>query len=206
MERTIPFTSVIIMTSKKRTQVKQKKKRGRKQKAPKNQRAVWVWLDSPQMVDQWKKMARESNVSTSAFVKEIVEKYLASQGTITSRGSLEDQLKDSVKEVGDLRSENIQLNKKLERMDTLLDKYEEQIRDMQNSSFLEDDFDGVRDFRQDLVDLLKEKHQIKEEKILDLLHIKPGDSKGIKAIGRQIEVLLEYGLIKRYKGGFLWKG
>ena len=39
-----------------------------------------------------------------------------------------------------------------------------------------------------------------------MLHIEPSDSKGIKAIGKQIEILLEYGLIKRYKGGYLWKG
>jgi len=194
------------MDTKKSTQVKQEKKRGRKPKAPKNQRAVWVWLDTPSMVDEWKKMAKESNVSTSTFVKEIVEKHLASQGTITTRGTIEDQLKDSVQQIGELRAENIELNKKLERMNTLLDRYEDQIRELQNNRFLKDDFNGIRDFREELVELLKEKGQIREEKILDMLHIDSSDSKGIKAIGKQIEILLEYGLIKRYKGGYLWKG
>jgi len=194
------------MVTKNSARVKQQKKRGRKPKAPKNQRAVWVWLDTPSMVDEWKKMAKESNVSTSAFVKEIVEKHLASQGAITTRGTLEEQLKEAVQQVGELRTENIELNKKLERMNTLLDKYEEQIKDLQNDRFLNDEFNGIRDFREELVGLLKEKRQIREEKILDLLHIEPSDSKGIKAIGKQIEILLEYGLIKRYKGGYLWKG
>ncbi len=202
----ISFTSVIIMASQKRTQVKQQKKRGRKKKAPKNQRAVWVWLDTPQMVDEWKKSAKESNVPTSTFVKEIVEKHLASQGAITTRSALEYKLKDAVQRVRDLRNENLELNKKLERMNTLLDRYEEQIKKSQNDRFLDDEFTGIRDFRQELVDLLKEKHQIKEEKILDFLHIRPGDGKGVKAIGKQIEILLEYGLIIRYKGGYLWKG
>ncbi len=194
------------MVTKNSARVKQQKKRGRKPKAPKNQRAVWVWLDTPSMVDEWKKMAKESNVSTSTFVKEIVEKHLASQGAITTRGTIEDQLKEAVQQVGELRSENIELNKKLERMDTLLDKYEDQIKESQNNKFLDGEFNGIRDFREELVDLLRDKRQIREEKILDLLHIVPSDSKGIKAIGKQIEILLEYGLIKRYKGGYLWKG
>ena len=194
------------MVTEKSTRVKQKNKRGRKPKAPKNQRAVWVWLDTPGMVDEWKKMAKESNVSTSTFLKEIVEKHLASQGAITTRGTIEDQLKEAVQQIGEIRTENIELNKKLERMDTLLDKYEDQIKESQNNKFLDGDFNGIRDFREELVDLLKDKHQIREEKILDLLHIVPSDSKGIKAIGKQIEILLEYGLIKRYKGGYLWKG
>jgi hypothetical protein len=194
------------MVTEKSTRVKQKNKRGRKPKAPKNQRAVWVWLDTPSMVDEWKKMAKESNVSTSTFVKEIVEKHLASQGAITARGTIEDQLKEAVQQGGELRTENIELNKKLERMNTLLDKYEDQIKESQNNKFLDSEFNGIRDFREELVDLLRDKHQIKEEKILDLLHIVPSDSKGIKAIGKQIEILLEYGLIKRYKGGYLWKG
>jgi len=197
---------MLYMVTNKSTRVKQQKKRGRKPKAPKNQRAVWVWLDTPSMVDEWKKMAKESNVSTSTFVKEIVEKHLASQGAITTRGTIEDQLKETVQQVGELRAENIELNKKLERMNTLLDKYEDQIKESQNNKFLDGKFSGIRDFREELVDLLKEKHQIKEEKILDMLHIEPSDSKGIKAIGKQIEILLEYGLIKRYKGGYLWKG
>lgn len=194
------------MVTKNSARVKQQKKRGRKPKAPKNQRAVWVWLDTPSMVDEWKKMAKESNVSTSTFVKEIVEKHLASQGAITTRGTIEDQLKEAVQQVGELRSENIELNKKLERMDTLLDKYEDQIKESQNNKFLDGEFNGIRDFREELVDLLRDKRQIREEKILDLLHIVPSDSKGIKAIGKQIEILLEYGLIKRYKGRYLWKG
>ncbi len=193
------------MATENSTLVKQQKKRGRKPKAPKNQRAVWVWLDTPSMVDEWKKMAKESNVSTSTFVKEVVEKHLASQGAITTRGTIEDKLKEAVQQIGELRSENIELNKKLERMDTLLDKYEEQIKESQNNKFIDGEFNGIRDFREELVDLLRDKRQIKEEKILDLLHIDPSDSKGIKAIGKQIEILLEYGLIKRYKGGYLWK-
>ena len=194
------------MVTEKSTRVKQKDRRGRKPKAPKNKRAVWVWLDTPSMVDEWKKMAKESNVSTSTFVKEIVEKHLASQGSITARGTIEDQLKEAVQQIGEIRTENIELNKKLERMNTLLDKYEDQIKESQNNKFLDGEFNGIRDFREELVDLLRDKHQIKEEKILDLLHIVPSDSKGIKAIGKQIEILLEYGLIKRYKGGYLWKG
>jgi hypothetical protein len=193
------------MVSQKRARVKRQKKRGRKPKAPKNQRAVWVWLDTPQMVDEWKKHAKEANISTSTFVKEIVEKRLATQEAYTAKGTLEDQLKDTVQEVRELRAENIELHKKLDRMNMLLDRYEDQLKDMQNDRFLKNDFAGIREFKKELVELLKKQHQIKEEKILDFLHIDPNDSKSIKAISKQIEVLIEYGLITRYKGGYLWK-
>jgi len=128
------------MVTEKSTRVKQKNKRGRKPKAPKNQRAVWVGVDTPSMVDEWKKRAKESNVSTSTFVKEIVEKHLASQGAITTRGTIEDQLKEASQQLGELRTENIELNKKLERMNTLLDKYEDQIKESQNNRFLDPGF------------------------------------------------------------------
>jgi hypothetical protein len=87
------------------------------------------------MFDEWKRKAKESNLSTSTYVKEIVEKHLASQGTITSRGIIEDRVKEAVQQIGELRFENNELNKKLERMNTLLDRYEEQIRNMQTRIF-----------------------------------------------------------------------
>jgi len=39
-----------------------------------------------------------------------------------------------------------------------------------------------------------------------LLNIEPDDEQTIKAINRQIETLLEYGLIKRYRGNYRWQG
>jgi len=180
---------------------------GRKKGAPVNTRAIWVYLESPKIAEEWKKESKKNGVSTSTFVKEIVERHLATKGVITSRGTIEDELLDATKKIRELRGENIELNKKLGRQNTLLDRYEEQIRNLQNEKFQDNGtFEGIREFEEKLIDLLKEKKQIKEEKILDFLHIKPTDNKNIKAIDKQIEILLNYGLIKRYKGGYLWQG
>ena len=54
--------------------------------------------------------------------------------------------------------------------------------------------------------LKREKRNIKDHEIFDLMHIDPGDLETIKALNRQLDTLFEYNLVKKYKGGIQWLG
>ncbi len=180
---------------------------GRKKRAPLEPRRIYVYAPSIQMAEKWKKAAKKNGVSISNFIQEVVEKHLRIEGEITAKESIEEKLKKSEEQNRELREENSDLFKKINRLNNLLDRYEKQIKDLENEKFLTaEEPDGLRGFKENLVDLFRKNKNVKEEKILDLLHIKPDDKKTIKAINKQIETLIEYGLIKRYRGGYLWQG
>jgi hypothetical protein len=72
-------------------------------------------------------------------------------------------------------------------------------------AFLNKDFSGKREINKDLIKLFKEKGRLREEDIATLMHIDPADSKANEIILNQINTLIEYGLIHRWRGGYEWK-
>lgn len=179
---------------------------GRKKRAPLEPRTIYVYVPTIEMAETWKKAAKKNEVSVSNFIQGIVDKHLTMEGEVTARQSIEEKLKKVEEQNRELREENTELFKKIKRLNTLLDRYEQQIKDLENEKFLTNgEYEGVRKFKENLVELFKKNENVKEEKILDLLHVNPDDKQTIKAINRQIETLLEYGLIKRYRGGYKWQ-
>jgi hypothetical protein len=192
MGMNIRFTGIKNMSLKKTTPVKR--------------RTIYVYLPNIELVDLWKKSAKKAGVSISIFVQEAVDRCLAEQGHTTIRHELHNELQDATERIQTLSEENYKLTRKLQRMNMLLERYENQIQDMENKKFIDDEFQGIRRFEKALIDLFKEKGYINDQKILDLLHVKPTDKERIKALQMQIDLLLEYGLIKVHKGGFIWQG
>ena len=171
------------------------------------QRTVYVYVPDEKIYDYWKKSAKKAGVSVSAFVQEAMEVYQLSKDPLMSKNSIDKKYKDSLVKIDSLREQNVELYRKLERMDTLLDRYEKQVKDLENEKFLSDDhFIGIRRYNRRLIELFKKEKYLNEEMILDKLHIPPNDVKSIRAIDKQIENLLNYGVIKPQKGGYFWCG
>ena len=143
----------------------------------------------------------------SKFIGELMEDHLTAAGTGAARRDLEQKilvLEDKNKQ---LRSENTQLSRQVERLNKLMDQYEEHLQQLKNKQFLDNGkFNGIRKYEQKLIELLKEHKNIKEHDILDMLHVSPSDVDTMKAISKQLELLLDYGIIKMYKGGYQWQG
>jgi transposase len=174
--------------------------RGRKTETIK-ERAVYVYLPSLEMVQDWKQRAEKSGVSISKFVIERVEESLrreeGEEGCV-SRAKLIKNLRATEEELKKLRNENRLLKNLAENLDNELRRYRAR-------PFLEEGFEGVRRFDKDLIDLLRKGGSYTQEQILAHLNIDPSDSDLLKAVNKQLEVLEGYGLVEYRGRGWKWK-
>jgi len=166
------------------------------------ERAVYVYLPSLGMVEDWKRRAKKAGVSISKFVIERVEESIrreeGEEGYL-SRAELIKRLRDAEEELKKVKNENRLLKKLAENLDNELRRYRAQ-------PFLEEAFEGVRRFDRDLIELLRKGGSYTEEQILTHLNIDPSDTDLVKALSKQLEALEGYGLLE-YKGrGWKWKG
>jgi transposase len=165
-------------------------------------RAIYVYLPSLEMVEDWKRRAEKAGVSISKFVIERVEESIrreeGEEGYL-SRAELIKRLRDTEEELKKVKNENRLLKKLAENLDNELRRYRAQ-------PFLEEAFEGVRRFDRDLIELLRKGGSYTEEQILTHLNIDPSDTDLVKAVSKQLEALEGYGLLE-YKGrGWKWKG
>ena len=82
---------------------------------------------------------------------------------------------------------------------------EKELHDIKYGSFLDSSFEGERELNQELINLFKTKKRLRDEDIATMLHLSPDDSKSNEIIMKQIEILVDYGLIKRWRGGYQWR-
>jgi dynactin complex subunit len=143
----------------------------------------------------------------SRFIAELLEDQINAKDTGTARKDLQKNIsliEDANKK---LRAENVNLSEQIERLNKLMERYEEQIKQLKQGAWLHnEEFNGIREYEKKLIELLKDKKYIREEELLDLLHISPANTNTTKAMMKQLETLLDYGFIKLYKGGYQWQG
>lgn len=182
------------------------KKETARSKTPVSKRRVVLYLPTMEMLNSWHKAAKKANMTTSAFIQHIVNTYFEKGIPVTSKNQYEKQINELNETVKQLRVENVELSKKITMLNTLTDRYESELKRLRNESFLnEERFIGEREYEKELFELLRNKKHIKEHEVLDLLHIDPSDTETVKAIFQQLENLLDYGAIKKYRGGFQWQ-
>ncbi|MFO7991671.1 MAG: hypothetical protein R6U61_05175 [Thermoplasmata archaeon] len=163
-------------------------------------RAIYVYTPSEEMAQKWKEIADEREQSTSNFVVEMVEDGLAreEEENFESRPEL-------IKQKSELKEELTELTKENRRLKTLIDKQEKELQEYRSKDFLDDDFEGARQYSVDLVNLLKDKGKVRYEDIHPLLGIDAGSDASI-ALQRQIEELEKYGLIEHTDRYLKWRG
>jgi len=174
--------------------------RGRKTETIK-ERAVYVYLPSLKMVEDWKQRAEKGGVSISKFVIERVEDSVrreeGEEGYV-GRADLIKKLRDAEEELGKFRSENRLLKKLAENLDNELRRFRAQ-------PFLEKEFEGVRRFDKDLIDLFRKGGSFTQEQVLAHLNVDSSEIELVKAVGRQLEALEGYGLLEYRGRGWKWK-
>lgn len=165
-------------------------------------RAIYVYLPSKEMTTKWKNKADKQNISISKFVIEHVENSLRQEEgeeTFSSRIEI-------IKEQKKLKQENKDLRKKNNILETVTDRLETELRQYRMKPFIQQNFTGTRQFETILINLFKEKKEIRKENLLDFLNIEPHDSTAIKGINQQIQHLEQYGLLKDMGGKWRWNG
>ena len=175
-------------------------------KTTSHKRRIVLYLPSKEMVEKWKKEAEKSKMTTSSFIQNIINSNFEKGYSGKNQKTIEKQLHESNQTIKQLREENIELIKKVKMLDSLTDRYEEEINHLKNKPYINGSFEGIREYNTQLIKLLKEKRNIKEVNLPNLLHIKHGDIESIKALNKQLDVLFEYNLVKKYKGGIQWLG
>lgn len=165
-------------------------------------RAIYVYLPSLEMVEDWRRRAERAGVSISRFVVERVEDSIRREEgdeSYLSRAELVKRLRSAEEELRKLREENRLLKRLVENLDNELRRYRVQ-------PFLQEAFEGVRRFDRDLIELLRRGGSYSEEEILAHLNIDPSDVELVKAVDRQLEALEAYGLVEYRGRGWRWKG
>lgn len=163
------------------------------------QRAIYVYLPSEEIVEEWKRLANEAKISISKFVFEHVQNSLAQEkeDSYVSRAQLIKQIKELSEENSKLKEENRILKTAYERLDDELKHYRAQ-------PFIETQYEGIRVYEKELVKLLKERKSVDNYELLDLLEIDPKDTEMVKAIYKQLESLQAYGLVEETINGWRW--
>jgi len=167
------------------------------------QRAIYVYLPSSEMAEEWKRRANEEGVSISKCVVERVGGDLSREEEdkerCLTRLELINRLKEADEEIKRLNEENRLLRRVVESLDS-------ELRMQRAREFIVDDFQGKREIERELVELLKSGKTLSESQILGGLNIKPEQVELIKAIRNELYTLASYGIVENSPRGWRWKG
>jgi len=178
---------------------------GRPKKTGLKTRSFYVYADTDEQAERWKKAADEAGLKVSKYFREIMERHFSGTSGATYQ-SLERRVKELENTNITLREENNELSHRTNWQSKALERLESENRKLRSGKFLENNFEGIREIEKDLIDLLKKSGYVNEHEILDKLHINPRELDSTKTISRQLETLLDYGLLKKWKGGYKWTG
>ncbi len=163
------------------------------------QRAIYVYLPSHDAVNRWKGLAKKAGTSISKFVAEHVENSLNKEEKgFSSRSTLLEENKH-------LRETLQDKNKRVEHLELLVEKLEEDLRFYRSKMFTDTEFTGVRSYDRKLIEILREPGTHSTEELLSSLRIKQNETEAIKAISQQLENLEAYGLARSTMKGWKWK-
>jgi hypothetical protein len=145
------------------------------------------------------KKARKEQASASKFVIEHVENSLRQEEepSFKSRSGLWRENSELKKQVTDLA-------KKCRLLETVTDKLEHELRRYRSMPFLEENFEGVRNYDKELIDILRSSKIVSDEQILSRLGIACTASDEIRAVPKQLEALEACGLVKPSPRGWKW--
>jgi predicted RNase H-like nuclease (RuvC/YqgF family) len=170
------------------------------------ERAVWVYLPSIEQKERWEKLADQGGVSLSKWVIETVEEAIrpAEDREWKPRKELEDEIEGLKKEVADLRRE-------LRQQKIIREKLERELRRYRAEPFLAPEFEGVRQYNKELIELLRSSRSLegkskalKDVEILQYLDVDPTEEEAVKAISAQLTNLEAYGIVRSTPKGWRW--
>lgn len=168
-------------------------------------RAIYVYLPTVDMADEWKSLADKAGLSISKFVIEHVEDSLKQEqekARFTSRAELQRQLREKDEEIARLNQDNRLMKMLSENLDRELKKY----RAKPFSEGNEAKFEGTREYDRELIEILRNNVTIDSDSLLKELGIRPKESELVKAINRQLRNLQAYGLLVPTARGWRWLG
>ena len=170
------------------------------------ERAIWVYLPSLEQKQRWQKLADECGVSLSKWVIETVGEAIrpVEEREWKPRKDMEEEIEGLKKEVADLRSE-------LRQQRTIRENLEKELRRYRAEPFLAPEFEGVRRYDKELIQLLRSTRNLDGKpkaltdiEILNRLGIDASEEEAVKAVSAQLTNLEAYGIVKSTPKGWRW--
>ena len=170
------------------------------------ERAIWVYLPSLEQKERWQKLADQSGVSLSKLVIETVEEGIRpeEEREWKPRKEVEEEIEGLKKEVSDLHSE-------LRQQRTIRENLEKEIRKYRAEPFLAPEFEGVRRYDKELIQVLRSTRSLDGKpkaltdiEILTRLNIEASEEEAVKAVSAQLTNLEAYGIVKSTPKGWKW--
>jgi hypothetical protein len=165
------------------------------------ERAVYVYLPSHKMVEEWKRLAKRQGTSISKFVIEHVESSLKEEKGLKSDFKARSEL---LKRLQELEEENTGLQKENRMLKLAMEKLDEELRNYRAKAFKGKEFRGARGYERRLIDILRSRKSVKGEDLLNLLDIDPTDRELTQGVYQQLKTLEGYGVIKATTDGWRW--
>jgi len=166
---------------------------------PDKSRYVWLYLPSKADKERWQSQAEKAKTPLSTFCISIIEERLAEENEFQPRGRL---LKDSET----LKAENKTLRDDLRQKEIVLERYEAELKRYRAQPFQAEDYQGMRPYSRELVEILKKRGSVDSYRLLEALGIDPRESELVKAVSRQLEELEAYKLVKTDGRSWRWIG
>lgn len=166
---------------------------------PDRSRYVYVYMPSHEDKLRWAGLAKKANINLSKYVISVFENAIANEAEAKPRGQI-------VKELSSLRTELKNARENLKQKNIVIEKYEAELKHYRNEAFLKADFQGTREYNQELLAILKKNGTVDNYKLLEDLSIDPKEPELVKAVSKQLEDLEAYGLIVSIPHGWRWIG
>jgi predicted RNase H-like nuclease (RuvC/YqgF family) len=169
-------------------------------------RAIWIYAPTLNQRKKWSKIAKDNGMPLSKWIVQTIDDSILEQGNeIKCRKDIEEENKNLRKEIYELQS-------KFKQITIIRDNLEREIRRYRAEPFLNDSFEGVRQFDKELITLLRnakavdgKNRFVDNDEILNRLEVKLSEIDSIKAISNQLSRLESYDLIISGTKGWKWK-
>jgi hypothetical protein len=163
-----------------------------------NDRRFELYFPSAEDLKRWKSIAETAKMPLAKWIYETVEQHLV----VNEAAPRTDQLKD----LADLKEEVQQLRGLVRTKNTLLEKLETELYKSKYAIFEDAQVEGLINYDEELIKVLKRKKTIEGYAILRELGIDPKDSQVTRLLRNQLEILRNYGLITETPYGWRWIG
>lgn len=162
------------------------------------ERRVDVYLDSLERKERWNEFADEADESLSTFVQQCVE-YAIEQG-----GPDFSELGEQSKQIQELENTIDELREDIKQKEIVIEKLENEVRQHRVEPFLQDEFEGTREYDEELIEILQNTNHISGDELLRRLDIDPNETDLVKGVDQQLKQLEAYGLIRNTPRGWVW--
>jgi hypothetical protein len=162
---------------------------------PEHERYIYLYTSSEKQKQQYADMAKAAGVPLSKFLLSKIEESLGEKPTNRT----------GVRELEDLRGKVVKLQAEVQQKDLELQQTKALLERQRNLTWLDDDVEILK-LNVRLVEALKNQGPIHEARLLETLGVDPADLAMTRAISTQIELLEEYGMIRKGTRGWRWLG